>query len=57
MTQVRINLNETEEKIVGVLKGIKNYTSKESAIKDIIKEYGEQEGIVDLIKKVGGNGQ
>lgn len=55
MSQITINLDKTEEKIVSVLKGARSYSSKEKAIKHIIKEYGEQKDIVDLIKKVGEN--
>ena len=52
MSQVTVKLDETEEKIVNVLKALKGYKSKEKTIKDIIVEYGNQLEIKELMKKV-----
>jgi len=52
MPQITIKLDETEEKIVSIIKALKSHRSKEKAIKYIINEYGKQLEIEDLIKKV-----
>lgn len=52
MTQITIKLDETEEKIVNIIKALKGHRSKEKAIKDIINEYGNQLEIKELIKKL-----
>lgn len=54
MSKVTVKLDETEEKIVNVLKALRGHSSKEKTIKDIINEYGNQIDIKELTKKVGG---
>ncbi|MDD5614671.1 MAG: DUF2683 family protein [Candidatus Methanoperedens sp.] len=54
MPQVTIKLDETEEKIVNVLKTLKGYKSKEKAIKNIINEYGNRIEIKEIIEKMKG---
>jgi len=56
MSQITVKLDETEEKIVNVLKALKGYKSKEKAIKDIINEYGNRMEIRDMIEKMSGKG-
>ncbi len=54
MSQVTIKLDETEEKIVNVLKALKGYKSKEKAIKDIINEYATRIELKEMLEKVRG---
>ena len=42
MTQVTVTLDEEEEKVVGVVKSIYGFSSKDKAIQFIIKEKGEE---------------
>ena len=56
MSQVIVKLDETEEKIVNVLKALKGYKSKEKTIKDIIIEYGNRMEIKEMIEKMEGKG-
>lgn len=52
MSQVTVKLDETEDKIVNVLKALKGYKSREKAIKDIITEYGNRMEIKEMIEKM-----
>ena len=54
MAQVTIKLDETEEKIVNVLKALKGYKSKEKVIKDIINEYGTRIELKEMLEKIRG---
>lgn len=52
MPQITIKLDETEEKIVNVLKTLNGYRSKEKAIKNMINEYGNRTEIKEIIGKM-----
>lgn len=52
MTQVTVELNEMEEKVVNIVKALKGYKSKEKAIKDLINERGQKMEIQKIIEKL-----
>ena len=54
MTQVTVELNDMEEKVVNVVKALKGHKSKEKAIKDLINEYGQKIEIEQIIEKLNG---